>query len=118
MIKQFLCVIVLAAAAINAAAQTHQHPEQPADDGQFNPNIVADGRGGFVFAFIQREGGKANIYLRRSEDGVSFSKPVQVNDLAGDAAVRNENPPKVAIGKRGEIFVCWASEREKWKGNC
>jgi hypothetical protein len=55
--------------------------------------------------------------LRRSSDGANFSAPVRVNDVAGDATVRNENPPKVAAGARGEVYVCWADERGKWKGD-
>jgi hypothetical protein len=40
-----------------------------------------------------------------------------VNDVPGDAAVRNENPPKIAAGPNNEIYVAWANERQRWKGN-
>ncbi len=55
--------------------------------------------------------------LRHSPDGKTFSVPVRVNDVEGDAAVRNENPPKVIVAPNDDVFVCWASERERWKGN-
>ena len=49
--------------------------------------------------------------------GAGFSPAVRVNDIPGDAAVRNENPPKIAVGPGNEIYVAWANERERWKGN-
>ncbi len=106
--------------ALPVLAQTHQHGTMPAAnnaDGSFNPYIVADARGRFYLAFVQRTGGQSNVMLRRSTDGVNFSAPVRVNDREGDGAVRNENPPKVAVAPNGDVYVCWASERERWKGD-
>ncbi|MFY9555156.1 MAG: sialidase family protein, partial [Blastocatellia bacterium] len=37
--------------------------------------------------------------------------------LEGDATVRNENPPKVAVSPTGDVYACWANERAKWKGD-
>ncbi len=31
--------------------------------------------------------------------------------------MRNENPPKVAVAPNGNVYVCWANERARWKGN-
>jgi hypothetical protein len=101
-------------------AQTHQHGAMPAAnlaDGSFNPFIAADARGKFYLVYVQRTGGESNVLLRHSSDGTNFSAPVRVNDRAGDATVRNENPPKVAFGPQGEVYVCWANERGKWQGN-
>ncbi len=101
-------------------AQTHQHGAMPTgsdSDGQYNPFIVADQRGGFYLAYIQRTGKICNVMLRHSADGTNFSEPVRVNDIGGDATVRNENPPKVSVGAQGEVYVAWANERGKWKGN-
>jgi hypothetical protein len=100
-----------------ALAQSHQHGATPPADGQYNPFIVTDNRGGFYLAYVERVKNVSNVMLRHSTDGVNFSAPVRVNDRAGDATVRNENPPKVAVGARGEVYVCWANERGKWKGN-
>ena len=98
-------------------AQTHQHGSMPAGDGSFNPFVVSDNRGGFYLAFIQRSDNLCNVMLRHSTDGQVFSEPVRVNSIASDAAVRNENPPKVAVSTTGEVYVCWANEQGKWKGN-
>ena len=113
-------LLLLCLFALPVLAQTHQHGAMPAAnnaDGSFNPFIAADARGKFYLAYVQRTGTESNVLLRHSTDGTNFSAPVRVNDRAGDATVRNENPPKVAFGPKGEIYVCWANERGKWKGN-
>jgi hypothetical protein len=97
--------------------QAHQHGSTPAGDGNFNPFVVSDSRGGFYLVFIKRSGGVSNVMLRRSADGASFSEPVRINDREGDATVRNENPPKLAAGPTGDLYACWANERGKWKGD-
>lgn len=98
-------------------AQTHQHGSMPAGDGNFNPFVATDGRTGFYVAFIERANAASNVMIEHSPDGASFSSPVRVNDRPGDATVRNENPPKIAVAPTGEVYVCWANEREKWKGD-
>src|SRR5215475_2148051 len=102
--------------AATTMAQTHQHGATATGDGQYNPFIVSDNQGGFYLAYVERAKSASNVMLRHSSDGVIFSAPVRVNDRASDATVRNENPPKVAAGARGEVYVCWANERGKWKG--
>ena len=110
-------ILFLFLSSAAAAAQTHQHGSGPAGDGNFNPYVVSDGRGGFYLAHIHRANGSSNVILRHSTDGKEFSDPVRVNDREGDATVRNENPPKVAVSPGGEVYVCWANERAKWKGD-
>ncbi len=97
--------------------QPHQHGSVPAGDGRFNPFLVSDNRGGFYIAFIQLANGACNVMLRHSTDGRVFSEPVRVNLRESDATVRNENPPKVAVSTQGDVYVCWANERAKWKGD-
>lgn len=115
--QRMLAVGLMLAANAIAMAQAHQHGAASIADGQYNPYIVSDNRGGFYLAYIERAGSVSDVMLRHSSDGVNFSAPVRVNDLAGDATVRNENPPKVAAGAQGEVYICWASERGKWKGD-
>jgi len=115
--QKILVIGLILIATAMAMAQTHQHGATAASDGQYNPFIVSDNRGGFYLAYVERANSVSNVMLRSSSDGVNFSAPVRVSDRAGDAVVRNENPPKVAVGARGEVYVCWANERGKWKGN-
>jgi hypothetical protein len=116
--KIVICLLLLCSSV--TLAQIHQHGTATAAntaDGSFNPFIAVDPRGKFYLVYVQRTGGESNVMLRHSADGINFSAPVRVNDRAGDGTVRNENPPKVAFGPQGEVYVCWASERGKWKGN-
>src|SRR5262245_6584068 len=114
--QRALVIGLILIAPATAMAQTHQHGATATGDGQYNPFIVSDNQGGFYLAYVERAKSASNVMLRHSSDGVNFSAPVRVNDRAGDATVRNENPPKVAAGARGEVYVCWANERGKWKG--
>jgi len=109
--------ILLTVFPYSVAAQTHQHGAMSDGEGQFNPYVTSDARDGFYLAYVQRQGGQSNVYMRHSSDGRTFSDPVRVNGRDGDAAVRNENPPKVIAGPNNQVYVCWANEREKWKGN-
>lgn len=86
-------------------------------DGDFNPNVISDNRGGFDAVYIRRTGDKRDVYFQHAAATGGFLAPVRVNDIPGDAAVRNENPPKIAVGPNNEIYVTWANERERWKGN-
>lgn len=113
-------ILTLCLCAISALAQAHQHGAMPAAstaDGSFNPYVFSDGKSGYYLVYVQRTAGRSDVMLKRSMDGKNFSEPVRVNDIAGDATVRNENPPKIAIGAKGEVYVVWGNERGRWKGN-
>jgi BNR repeat-like domain len=113
-----LCLALLLANCIPVlVAQVHQHGTTSKEDGRYNPFVAADPRGGFYLAYVERKAGISNVMLQQSADGKSFSEAVRVNDPSGDATVRNENPPKVVVGPTGQIYVCWANERGRWKGN-
>ncbi len=115
--SRIIIVAFLLIVAYPAGAQHHGHGSMADGEGQFNPFVAADLRGGFYLAYVERKDGASNVMLRRSSDGVSFSAPVRVNSIDGDATVRNENPPKVIADSGGNVYVCWANERGKWKGN-
>jgi hypothetical protein len=117
MIRTAIAILFLLFCATPVFAQTHQHGSTPSGDGNFNPYAASDGRGGFYLAYIRRAKGSSDVMLRHSKDGKSFSGPVRVNDREGDATVRNENPPKVAVAPDGSVYVCWANERARWKGD-
>lgn len=117
MLKQLCLALLLINSVPQLAAQGHQHGKMPKEDGRYNPFVAADPRGGFYLAYVERKAGISNVMLQRSSDGKTFSAAVRVNDQLGDATVRNENPPKIAVGPKGQVYVCWANERGRWKGN-
>ena len=111
-------IVLTSVLATFATAQTHDHSAMNTSaDGQFNPYVVSDNQGGFYLAYVERKGGFSNVMLQHSSQSGGFSAPVRVNPRASDGAVRNENPPKIAVGPDKEVYVVWASERERWKGN-
>jgi hypothetical protein len=114
---QAVIVLMFLASRPYTTAQTHDHAAMATPDGEFNPYVVSDNREGFYLSYVQRRTGENNILFQRSLANGTFSAAVRVNDRSGDGAVRNENPPKIAVGPSGEIYVVWASERERWKGN-
>lgn len=113
------CIVALSILMIayQTHSQSHTHGATPDGDGQFNPFVASNPRGGVYLVYIERRNGLNNVWLRTSSDGENYSIPVRVNDRDGDATVRNENPPKVIAGRQGEVYVCWANEPGKWKGN-
>src|SRR5262245_48263650 len=94
-----LIAVLLIGMTSRAGAQMHDHGSAVPGDGQFNPYIVSDNRGGFYSAYVERKAGKSNIKFERANGGDRFSNSVQVNQTNGDGAVRSENPPKVAVGR-------------------
>jgi hypothetical protein len=100
-----------------AGAQMHDHAASTMGDGQFNPYIVSDNRGGFYVAYVESKDGVREVMLQHSTASSGFPKGVRVSSRRGDGAVRNENPPKIAIGANDDVYVVWANERERWKGN-
>jgi hypothetical protein len=68
-------------------------------------------RGPLVVVTWAATAAATNIYAAVSRDaGATFSPPVRVNDIDGDARVNGEQAPRVAIGPGGEISVAWASK--------
>src|SRR5688572_23922261 len=111
-------IVLTSVLATFATAQTHDHSAMSTStDGQFNPYVASDNQGGFYLAYVERKGGLSSVMLQHSSHGGGFSAAVRVNPRASDGAVRNENPPKIAVGPNKEVYVVWASERERWKGN-
>ncbi len=85
------------------------------------PVLAASGQW-VVAAWTATERDGTNVYAATSNDATTgFSSPVGVNDVAGEAHVYGEDPPRVAIAPATdagppEIVVAWPSSREKHLG--
>lgn len=86
-----------------------------ADRASANPSIAA--RGQFVaIAWSAATAASMDVYASLSRDGgKTFSAPARVNDVAGDARVNSELPPRIAIvgdgaGKTPAIVVVWTTK--------
>lgn len=80
-----------------------------ASAGASNPTAAVDPRSGAVYvAWVQTNDGVSNVYLAQAEGpGKSFSTPVRVNHLPGDAAPHEQAPAQVAVGPEGNVYVVW-----------
>lgn len=74
-----------------------------------NPTIALDEKSAMIYvAYVGKSGEERNVYLARLKSGEEkFSVPVQVNDVAGDAATHSEAPAQVVTGPEGNIYVLW-----------
>lgn len=74
-----------------------------------NPTIALDKKSAMIYvAYVGKAGEERNVYLARLKNGEEkFSAPVQVNDIAGDAASHSEAPAQVVAGPEGNVYVLW-----------
>ena len=77
-----------------------------------NRGVSAAASGDRVVAvWAATKDGSTDIQAVMSEDaGATFSAPVRVNDLPGDARVNGEQPPRVAVAGV-QVVVVWQSRR-------
>ena len=83
-----------------------------ASAGASNPTIVMEPGGRATYAsWIGLTDAHANVYVARSADGATFSAPVRVNDIDGDAAPHEQAPAQVAVAPDGTVYVVWQNNR-------
>jgi hypothetical protein len=96
-------VLALGVSAVGLSACTYEESRAEvtlAVPGRANANVSLAAAGDFVAAAwsAAESSGSMDIYLSTSLDGGrSFSSPTRVNDVAGDARVNGEQPPRVAV---------------------
>jgi hypothetical protein len=79
------------------------------------PSVAAQGQLVALSWAASAAGATTDIYTAVSRDGgLTFAKPVRVNDAAGRASVSGEQPPRVAIvpssGRAPAIAVVWSAK--------
>ena len=74
-----------------------------------SPAVAIDPNDGAIhLSFTRTENNVTNIYMTKSyDDGNSFSKPVRINQVVGDASPDAWTSPRILLGNSGEIFVIW-----------
>jgi hypothetical protein len=74
-----------------------------------SPSIVISPENNTIYlSYSKTENNKTNIYLVNSTDGgESFSPPVRVNNIAGDATKSPWTSTKIVLGPNNEIYVLW-----------
>jgi hypothetical protein len=79
-----------------------------------NPSIAATGQFVAVAWGATTTDGPTDIYAAASRDGGrTFGSPVRVNDVAGEARLSGEQPPRVALvpraGREPSLVVVWTA---------
>lgn len=73
------------------------------------PTSVFDDSSTLWTAFVQ---GK-HVYVAHSHDlGATYSPPVKVNADPQDIYTNGENRPKIALGKKGQVFTSWVEKTQ------
>jgi hypothetical protein len=77
--------------------------------GGLQPEVVQDDRGVLHMLYFAGEPAGGNLYYIRSTDfGATFSKPVRVNTQAGSAiATGTIRGGQLAIGRSNRVYVAW-----------
>jgi len=86
-----------------------------------DPSFGVDHKTGIIYASYYKgtghtfgtwESETANVYMMKSsDDGKTFSSPIQVNDKDGDASPGGYTNP-IQIGPSGEVFIAWQQVEE------
>jgi hypothetical protein len=113
--RPLLVGIALIAATSSGGAKTPAADVGVKNRANANASLAASGR--FVaLAWAGRtESGVTDIYFANSRDaGDTFSTPIRVNQVAGEASVSGEQPPQVTLvprsGSDPSIVVVWTAK--------
>lgn len=79
------------------------------------PTTAVELSGARVYvAWVAKDDSIANVYLARLDrpGGSTFSHPVRVNDIPGDAAGHQQAPAQVAVAPDGTVYVAWLTQTD------
>lgn len=77
------------------------------------PTTAASADGNFYVAWVNHEAKQADVMLTRFDaNGKAGGAPVRVNPEAGIATAWRGDPPSVAVGKNGSVYVVWTARVE------
>jgi hypothetical protein len=105
---RFLSLVLLAAPAI-AFASDPAVTVRRVPDGGLEPRAAIDSRGTLHLIYFKGDPRHGDVFYVRSTDaGVHFSKPLRVNNEAESALIiGGVRGPQIAIGKNDHVHVAW-----------
>ncbi len=108
-------IVWLASVGLTAANDDMRNTLAVPGRSSATPTVVADGSLVVVAFGATTATGTTDVYSAVSRDGAkTFSAPVRVNNLEGDARLNGEQPPRVALVRRqnalDEIVVVWTTK--------
>lgn len=74
-----------------------------------DPSIAISPNNDTIYlSYAKTENNQTNIYLVKSTDkGISFTPPVRVNSIPGDATKNAWTTTKIVVGPNNEIYILW-----------
>jgi hypothetical protein len=114
-IRRFACLVVPFLALVGAEAGEPAGVKlQRVPQGGIQPQVVVDARGIVHLIYFRGEArGGDGYYVRSTNSGASFSKPIRVNSQPGSViAVGSIRGAHLAIGKNGRAHVAWMGSGE------
>jgi hypothetical protein len=76
---------------------------------QLGTSAAIDPAGHLWIAYVEPDGEKANVLVRRSDDGRRWDRAIRVTEVPELVSAEGENRPKLAFGPQGELYVSWTS---------
>lgn len=106
------CTILIAfLTSVCASAPSLSSPQvelKHIPDGGIQPQVAVDQNGTVHLVYFKGDPSQGDLFYARSKDGERFSAPIRVNSVPGTAvAIGNIRGARIAIGKRGNVFVVW-----------
>ncbi len=76
-----------------------------------SPTTAIDGETGVAYlAYFRKDGEQTNVFLAsRAPESATWSEPVRVNSIPGDASVHAQAPAQVVVGPGGQVYVAWTN---------
>jgi hypothetical protein len=111
MVRSSALVILFVVAGVSRA---EVRAVRAPDNGQV-PEAVIDAKGILHLAYGSGQSGNA-FYVRSTDGGKTFTKPVRINQRADTVTCGMERGPRLALGKDGVIHSCWDGFYKKGGG--
>ena len=110
----FTCLFfAIVSTSIHAAPADKVHIVRAPDGGIF-PQAQVDSKGTLHLTYFKGDPTAGNLfYVKSTNNGVTFSKPVQVNSQRGSVMVIGTvRGPQMALGKNGRVHVGWMGSNQ------
>ena len=76
--------------------------------GNISAAAVDSHSGRIYVAYYKTLNNASDIYISHSDNnGTTFSSPIRVNDIVGDATADDTSPPVIKVASNGTVFVSW-----------
>lgn len=105
---------LIACAAENKMDRPDRVQTQRLPSGAIQPQVAVDAAGTVHMIYFSGDPKNGNVmYVRSTDSGATFSKPIQVNSVAGSAhAMGTIRGAQIAVGKNGRVHVAWNGSGE------